>query len=129
MIQKIFLALLTLILFSCSKEQSYSPIQMFQLAYEFDKSIEEVRITDPSRSIKCHTYPEGCIPNSPKRFKVRLVELIVIQYKSEALACAAAKKLGQYYTRNWLFDDVKGEPVLESFVKQVYDAKSPDECP
>ncbi len=100
-------------------------MQMFQMAYDFDKSIEEVRVKDKADSINCGMYPEGCIPMSPKRFKIRLVEMIVVQYRSEAQACAAAKKLDQYYVRNWLLDDVKGEPVLEDFVKKVYSASNP----
>lgn len=70
-------------------------------------------------------YPDGCIEASPKRFKIRLVEMIVVQYRTTHKACLAALKLNQYYTRNWLFDDVTNEPVLESFVKTVYDAKAP----
>jgi hypothetical protein len=117
---------------SCSEEKVYTPIQMFQMAYDFDSTIEEVRINDPIKSIKCTQYPKGCIKGSPKRFKIRLVTMIVVQFLNEGQACRAAVKLNQYYTRNWLFDDVKGEPVLESFVKKVYDAKNPqsaDECP
>ena len=98
---------------------------MFQLAYDFDKSIEEVRVKDKADSIRCNEYPEGCIPMSPKRFKIRMVQMIVVQYRTEQKACEAAKKLDQYYVRNWLLDDVKGEPVLIDFVEKVYDAKNP----
>jgi hypothetical protein len=127
---KAFLALviLSLSFTSCSKEEVYTPIDMFMMATKFDPKVEEVRITDPSRSLKCSMYPDGCVENSPKRFKVRLVELIVVQYHSGAQACEAAKKLDQYYVRNWLFDDVKGEPVLEDFVKRVYKAENPKSC-
>ncbi len=99
---------------------------MFQMAYDFDKSIEEVRVTDKADSLNCDMYPEGCIAMSPKRFKVRLVKLIVVQFHSEKQACMAALKLKQYYTRNWLLDDVTEEPVLVDFVKKVYKATTPE---
>lgn len=123
--KNIIFLVFSLILLSCSESKTYTPMQMFQMAYDFDKSIEEVRVKDKADSINCGMYPEGCIPMSPKRFKIRLVEMIVVQYRSEAQACAAAKKLDQYYVRNWLLDDVKGEPVLEDFVKKVYSASNP----
>ena len=122
----IVLTLLTLLIFtSCSESETYTPMNMFQMAYDFDKSIEEVRVKDKSESIRCNSYPKGCIPLSPKRFKIRMVEMIVVQYHSKKGACQAAKKLDQYYIRNWLLDDVKGEPVLEDFVKTVYKAENP----
>lgn len=119
-------------LFSCSENKTYTPIQMFQMAYDFDQSIEEVRVKEKADSLDCSMYPKGCIPMSPKRFKIRLVKMIVVQFHTEKQACHAAIKLNQYHTRNWLLDDVKGEPVLEDFVKKVYDAKNPqkiEECP
>lgn len=113
---------------ACSKkEELYTPQDMFFMAYNFDNTIEEVKIgvSESNRSLKCEDYPDGCIPGSPKRFKVRLVEMIVVQYFTRKKACLAAFKLNQYYSRNWLFDDVTSEPVLESFVDQVYSAKKP----
>ena len=125
----IFLLLSLCTLFtSCSKEASYGAMDMYMMAYEFDKTIEEVRVTDPSQSLRCEMYPPGCVDGSAKRFKVRLVDLVVVQFHTAKKACLAAKKLNQFYIRNWLLDDVKGEPVLESFVKEVYKAKNPKDC-
>lgn len=118
-------ALVNMLITSCSGDPKYTAMQMFQMAYDVDPSIEEVRINDPALSIRCSDYPPGCVPNSGKRFKVRLVELIVVQYQNQTLAREAARKLGQYYVRNWLFDDVSGEAVLENFVTQVYGAEKP----
>lgn len=128
MIIRISIALiLTLSLFSCSENDVYTPIEMFSMAYKFDNTIEEVRIgvKEADRHLDCKDYPEGCIPGSPKRFKIRLVEMIVVQYLSTKAACVAAAKTGQWHARNWLFDDVTNEPVLEDFVKKVYNAKNP----
>lgn len=128
MINRISIAILFILsLLSCSESDVYTPIEMFQKAYNFDNTIEEVRIgvKEEHRQLHCSDYPSGCIPGSPKRFKIRLVEMIVVQYHSTDQACLAALKTGQWHARNWLFDDVTGEPVLEDFVKQVYNAKNP----
>lgn len=125
---KLIILIGVLVFSSCSKkEEVYTPQDMFFMAYNFDNSIEEVRIgvSESSRSLKCEDFPTGCIEGSPKRFKIRLVEMIVAQYFTKKNACLAALQLNQYYTRNWLFDDVRGEPVLESFVNTVYQAKNP----
>lgn len=124
----IFISLITLSLTSCSEEKIYTPLEMFDMAYKFDNTIEEVRIgvKEKDRQIDCSDYPEeGCLKGSPKRFKIRLVEMIVVQYMTTLDACRAAAKIGQWHARNWLFDDVTGEPVLEDFVKQVYKANRP----
>ncbi|WP_127717385.1 hypothetical protein [Halobacteriovorax sp. HLS] len=124
---KIALFFLLLIFSSCSKDLKYPASEMWSLAYKKDPSIELILVTDPARRILCENYKvKGCIVGSGKRIKVRLVELIAIEFESEKDAKAAAKAYDQYYARNWFFDDVKGEPVLEDFVKSVYDAKNPN---
>jgi hypothetical protein len=112
---------------SCSKEVKYSASEMWKLAYTKDPSIELVLVTDPAKRILCENYEvKGCVFGSGKRIKVRLIELIAIEFASEEDAKNAAKYYNQYYARNWFFDDVKGEPVLESFIKDVYGAKNPN---
>ena len=46
-----------------------------------------------------------------------------MEFETEEAAKAEAKRLNQYYVRNWLFDEAMNEPVLESFIKKVYNAK------
>lgn len=99
---------------------------MWHMAYEKDPTIELVLVTDPAKRILCENYQvKGCISGSGKRIKVRLIELIAIEFTSEKAAREAALVYDQYYARNWLFDEVKGEPVLEDFIKNVYNAKNP----
>lgn len=98
------------------------------MAQAKDPNIELIIVTDPARRILCENYHvKGCIKGTGKRIKIRLVELIAIEFDTEANARAAALAYNQYYARNWFFDDVNGEPVLESFVKEVYDAKIPSD--
>ena len=111
---------------SCTKESRYSSSEMWKLAFKADPSIELILITEPTKRILCENYQaKGCIFGSGKRIKVRLVELIAIEFATETDARNAAKTYNQYYAKNWFFDEVKGEPVLESFIKNVYGAKNP----
>lgn len=118
---------------SCSKEEeeNWGAVEMWKMAVEKDPSIELVFVADTPegrlRRITCQSYPsDGCVVGSGKRIKVRLVELIVLQYESKRDACLAALGIEQWYARNWIFDDVSNEPVLEDFVKKVFSAKKPN---
>ncbi|WP_044557516.1 hypothetical protein [Halobacteriovorax marinus] len=124
---KLIFPILFLTLLSCSKEERYSASQMWKMAQAKEPNIELVIIKDPARRILCENYHvDGCIKGSGKRIKVRLVELIAIEFESEKQARQAAKTYNQYYARNWFFDDVSGEPVLEDFVKDVFKASNPN---
>lgn len=116
---------------SCSKEeQLIGPTKMWMKAVKFDPKIELVFLADTPegrvRRVLCSGYrKEGCVSGSGKRIKVRLVELLVIEYEHVAQACLAAQEVGQWYAYNWLFDDVTNEPVLEDFVVKAFGAKKP----
>ena len=129
--------LLLIILFivsscSCSrKDDHWGQVEMWKMAQKKDPSIELVFLQDTpegrARRILCENYrQEGCVLGSGKRIKVRLVEVLVLQYESARYACLAALEISQWYARNWIFDDVTNEPVLMDFVKKVFDAKKPE---
>ncbi len=125
---KILLLTILLSITSCSEEKRYSASQMWRMAQTKDPNIELIIVTDPTKRILCENYKaKGCIKGSGKRIKVRLVDLIAIEFDTEENAKEAARTYNQYYAKNWFFDDVRGEPVLESFIKEVYDAKNPVE--
>lgn len=112
---------------SCSKEELvYSPTELWFLAKDKDPAIETVPIPnhEAHRRVVCENYQtQGCKEGSGKRILVRKVELLVIQFETMEQAKAEAAHLDQWYARNWLLDEVKGEPVLESWVQTVLDAK------
>ena len=123
--------LMSLLLGSCSKKENVlGPSDMWRKATAYDPSIELVFLADTeaerSRRVLCSNYQrEGCVEGSGKRIKIRLVELLVIQYSTSKQACLAAQAIGQWYAFNWLFDDVTNEPVLEDYVVQAFGAKKP----
>lgn len=130
---KWLVSLLLFLLISCSDDSVYSPKEMWQMgaAVEPDMSIRRLTSTEANLKVLCSQYAkaEGCIglgtDHSGMRIEVRLVELIIIQFDTEENAKNAAKIYGQFYARNWFFDDVKDEPVLEDFVKRAFGAKAP----
>lgn len=146
---KVLNSLLVLTIFcfmsACSKnEETWGETEMYYMAKEKEPDMELVFLQDspenaPKR-IRCpeefrpgeeeikakFAYPgEGCAPGSGKRVKVRMVELILLKYEEKKFACRAAVEIKQWYSRNWLFDNVSGEPVLEDFVQVVFGAKKP----
>ena len=115
---------------SCKKEEapSWGPFELWAIAQKADPTIELVPIPnhEEDRRVLCSTYrTQGCLEGSGKRAKVRLVELLLIQYEKPQDACLAALSIGQWHARNWLLDDVTNEPVLEDFVSRFLEAKKP----
>ena len=43
-------------------------------------------------------------------------------FETKEQARAEALRIDQYYPRNWVFDDIKGEPLQEAFVKKAFKA-------
>ncbi len=128
---KLFLIMTLLsISLSCTKSSPvYTDRELWWMAVEADPSVELVSIsaTNESKRVLCKNYEiQGCIVGSGRRIKVRLVELVSIAFETQEQAKKAALAYNQYYVRNWMFDEVTNEPVLESFVKQAFNAKKPE---
>ena len=117
---------------SCTRRDAgtLGATEMWRRAQQVEPDIELVFLGDSDankhRRVVCSQYPyQGCIEGSGKRIKVRLVELLTIQYETVREACSAARSIGQWYAYNWLFDDVTNEPVLEDFVIRAFNAERP----
>lgn len=111
------------------KEPIYTISEMFNMAKEADANIEEVFIPDTENfrhlRVICANYGDGCKGNG-KRFKVKGVDILVIEFESEAAAEAEARRIDQWHARNWLFDDVTNEPILEAYVIKAFNAVNPN---
>ena len=55
--------------------------------------------------------------------RVRKVEFLLVEFTTVKRARELAKRLNGFYRANFLFDEVRGEPVLESFMIDVVKAK------
>jgi hypothetical protein len=108
---------------SCTKEVRYSKEELYRMARAADSSITFVLPKSISEGVTCVEYGEGCL--SGHTVMVKNLEMIAVEFSSEEQAKNAAIKFRGYYARNWLFDDVSGEPVLEKFVSEKLQAKKP----
>ncbi|MCB9061665.1 MAG: hypothetical protein H6622_09105 [Halobacteriovoraceae bacterium] len=122
----IFLYLLLFLLFqSCSSDPEgiIDKHIMYRMATEVDPTIEMILPKDQNDGVNCLSYSPPC--KGGFKVKLRTVEMIILEYSSIKEAQLSAIGIDQYYYKNWVFDDTTGEPVLESFVKKVFNAKRP----
>jgi hypothetical protein len=108
---------------SCTKEVRYSKEELLKKAQAADPSVQLILPRSINDGISCSAYTEGCV--SGHTVKVKNLDLIAVEFMTEEQAKYAAKKVRGYYSKNWIFDDVTGEPILEEFVSRVLDAKKP----
>lgn len=119
----LFLTLLSILGASCTKEVKYSKEALLDMAQDADPSVTVVLPKNMAEGIHCSDYSEGCLAGHTVR--VKNLDMIAVEFTTEAQAIYAAKKFRGYYLRNWFFDDVSGEPVLEKFVVEKLQAQKP----
>jgi hypothetical protein len=121
---KSFLVILSFLMFaSCTKELKYTKEQLYDMAKAADASTTFILPRSMEEGVNCTDYPEGCV--SAHTVQVQKLNFIGVEFLTEEQAKFAAKKVRGYYSRNWLFDDVSGEPTLEKFVVKSLEAKKP----
>ena len=116
---------------SCHRDREMKVSEFWERAQEREPQIKTVffagkKILKDNKRINCLNYrQEGCRQGSGKRLKLRMVELLTLQYQTREQACLAAQEIGEWYAFNWLFDGVSDEPVLEDFVVKAFGAIKP----
>lgn len=108
---------------SCTKELKYTKEQLLSLAQSKDSTVTLILPKSISEGVSCNDYPEGCV--SAHTVKVQHLDMIAVEFMNEKQAIFAAKKIRGYQLRNWIFDDVVGEPTLVKFVEKDLEAKKP----
>jgi hypothetical protein len=117
------LLVMSILAASCTKEVKYSKEALLAKAQQADPSVTYILPKSMTEGVTCNDYSEGCV--SAHIVRVKNLDLIAVEFMSEAEAILAAKKFRGYYINNWLLDDVVGEPVLEKFVTEKLGAKKP----
>ncbi|MCK5884593.1 MAG: hypothetical protein KAG61_12955 [Bacteriovoracaceae bacterium] len=121
------LLFITLFLFSCSsKVENWTKLDIYKKAIVVEPTLDFILPKDLASGIQCRDYPPGCLRGM--QAKLRRVLITAVEFKNEEAAKKAAFHINQFYARNWVFDDVTGEPVLESFVRQAFGAIRPTEA-
>ncbi|MGZ3807229.1 MAG: hypothetical protein ACXVCE_04025 [Bacteriovorax sp.] len=121
----IFIALAFLAFGSCSKkvqkaELKYTAEEFTALAHEASSSPEK-----GEDGIKFSDYSPGVNKLESKALMYKDLPFFAVEFESEEQARNEALRLNQYYSRNWLFDRVEGEPVLEDYVIETFKATNP----
>ena len=120
---KLIFCLLFIFLFlGCEdKPLTYNKEELYKLAREGDPNLKLVLPSNMNEVIPCSDYGEGCL--SGHRIMAKDLEFIAIEFDTPKHAKKSAQGIRAWVSRNWLFDDVTGEPVLEVFVKETLKAE------
>jgi hypothetical protein len=117
-----FLILLSFYSCSCQEEiPNYTKEEMLEWAREADPGMK-IEVGDLSKAlVDCKDYT----PNCRIGYKVVLKDLKfnALYYEVQENASICAKRIRGYQARNWVFDEVRGEPVLERIVVKYLKAE------
>lgn len=121
------LLLIIFLLAACSKEDpKWEALELNEIITRTPGGATEVKMSEENTPIaQCVGYGKRCIPGSGRIYQLGLVKFIAVQFMSEEDAWFTARELGQFYSRNWLFDDVTREPSVESFLRKRVGARAP----
>jgi len=107
---------------ACEKKQVLpDKVDIYKLTTAVDPNFKLIIPKDMNSGIKCINYGEGCL--SGYSGTVLQLPMIFVEFDTEANALIAAQKIDGFIFKNWIFDDVTGEPELERFVIKAYGAQ------
>ena len=121
----IFIAMSFTLICSCSKK-----IKVDEPKYtleEFNKLIHEARELSEKDSdgFNLADYASGVNRLESKAYIFKRLSFFAVEFETTTQAKAEALRLNQYYSRNWLFDRVEGEPILEDYIIETFKATNP----
>jgi hypothetical protein len=100
---------------------NYSREEMLTMARLGDPDLQ-VKIPSLSKAlVSCADYTPACVNGYV--VVIKELEMKFLYYENQKDALHAAKRIKGYVARNWVLDDVQGEPLLENFVKKYFKAK------
>lgn len=126
MVKVLILALSLFIISGCSKKEVVPELKYTQ--EEFDAIMNTTSATvdkNAANAINYSDYSPGVDRVNSKAMIYERLSFAAIAFETEKQAKEEALRLNQYYSRNWLFDKVEGEPILEDFVLSRYHAVNP----
>lgn len=123
-----FILVFTLAACSCSEKElpNYGNKDLLDMARKGDPDLKLIIPKDISETlVYCSNY------NPPCRYGIKAVvkriEMTALFYEKQEDALKAAKRIKGYVVRNWVLDDVVGEPILERFVVKYLNAEKAEE--
>jgi hypothetical protein len=121
-----FLLFLVLVLESCNKHSKVAELK-YKIE-EFDHLVNEATAVNPvgENAIPFHDYSPGVNKLNSRSLIYQRLKFYAVEFDSETTAHNEALRLNQYYSRNFLFDLVEGEPILEDYVIKTFGAINPN---
>lgn len=121
-----FLLFTTFFLMSCSKK--HKEVEPIYTPEEFQSLTANLTAVNPTgeNAIPFHEYTPKVNKLISKTFVHERLRFYAIGFDSVEDARAEAKRLNQYYSHNYMFDQVEGEPVLEDYVITQFKAMNPN---
>ncbi len=120
----IFLGLALLSSSGCSKKKAESLYTLEEFNHIMDSTGAEPD-KEPTHAINFSDYSPGVNRVNSRPLIYNRLDFYVIEFENETQAENEAMRLNQYYSRNWLFDKVEGEPILEDLVLVKFHGKNP----
>ena len=121
-----FILLMTAFLLSCSKK--HKEVEPIYTPEEFQTLTANLTTVNPTgeNAIPFHEYSPKVNKLISKTFVYERLRFYAIGFDSVEDAREEAKRLNQYYSHNFMFDQVEGEPVLEDYVITQFKAMNPN---
>lgn len=118
-----FLLALLFILTSCDDTPSnWDNFTVLDMAKEVEPNL---RVMVPESFDKpvvdCKLYKPAC--KAGYKIKLRGMMIMPLEYTNYKDAYDCARRINAYWVKNWVFDDIIGEPILERFIEKTYGAK------
>lgn len=116
----------SLLVFGCSKKK-VEPDLKYTLE-EFNLILDTTGAAgdkNAASAIKFEDYSPGVNRVNSRPMVYERLSFAAIEFETEKQARSEALRLNQYYSRNWLFDKVEGEPILEDLVIVKFHAINP----
>jgi len=121
-----YLIFFSVILIGCSKKPT-NQLAPYTLE-EFNLILDSAGVSldkEPTHAINFSDYSPGVNRINSKPVIYERLDFYVIEFENETQAKNEALRLNQYYSRNWLFDKVDGEPILEDLIIVKFHAQNP----
>lgn len=118
-----FLIFLSSFLLSCSDElPNMDQLQLLSFIRELESDVKVM--VPPSLDkplVFCYEYKPACLQGY--KVKIKGLEVSALYYEDQSNAKKSAKSVRGYLFRNWVFDQVRDEPILERFFENKVKAK------
>ena len=126
MIKVLFFSACLVFVLGCSSKKA--PPELKYLPEEFDAIMNTTGATPDKTTgsaINFADYSPGVNKLTSRPLMYQRLGFVVLEFETETQARNEALRLNQYYSRNYVFDKVEGEPILEDLVLVKFHGQNP----